>query len=233
MNAERTQKPAMASAAQRAFQPTTSSIPPPSSTRIVAAARACGIGRPLLAMEPASPSKPLILLNPDMMKINARRIRPTSAAQSYCVLNCADVVIGISAPGLVKAGRSGKVEQQCFGLGRSIAAVVERDLRFAVELGGVAGCKRGPVDGDRAADDVHVGATAGCERMDHAIAAPEDRGIEPCILVNGHRGGGLAGARDQRKLAALRGLGDARLRVRRGESTNPGLDPDLQKMHAV
>src|SRR5258708_14932887 len=74
-------KIASARAAQRALKPIASSKPPPSSTAMAMIVASCGSGRPFEAMYPAMPSNSLILPNPEVMKISASRMRPTSAAE--------------------------------------------------------------------------------------------------------------------------------------------------------
>src|SRR5258708_1051767 len=58
----------------------TSRIPAPNSITIVITRSTCAIGRPLEAIIAAVWSKPPILLQPGMMKMKARRMRPTRPA---------------------------------------------------------------------------------------------------------------------------------------------------------
>src|SRR3569832_2219472 len=67
-----------AAAAQRVFQPMINNRPPTNSTRREPPASNSGNGRPLLAIKPTVPSKPVILLMPDMRKICAINSRPSS-----------------------------------------------------------------------------------------------------------------------------------------------------------
>src|SRR3569623_2629352 len=67
-----------AAAAQRVFQPMINYRPPTNTTRREPPASNCGNGRPLLARKPTVPSKPVILLMPDMRKICAINNRPSS-----------------------------------------------------------------------------------------------------------------------------------------------------------
>src|SRR5688572_10857779 len=135
-NAASSVNTAIASAAQRAFHPTASRMPPPSSTRIVSAVSTCGMGSPLLAMYPAVPSKPPIFANPEMMKISASRMRPTSAVPSYWRVIAVVVVIAIAqlpVSSFIEFEWSWKVEHEQLGLEHSATPLRDRDRAFLLD----------------------------------------------------------------------------------------------------
>src|SRR3569832_1630602 len=77
-NTTKNKKTNRAAAAQRVFQPMINNRPPTNSSRREPPASNCGNGLPLLAIYPTVPSKPVILLMPDMRKICAINNRPSS-----------------------------------------------------------------------------------------------------------------------------------------------------------
>src|SRR5258706_16382590 len=122
-------------------------IPAPNSMAIVITRSTCAIGRPFEAIIAAVWSKPPILLPPELMKMTARRMRPTSAA--------ALVTFGF----MFFLLRLWQIEEQDVGRAR----LVDPDRGFALDLERVARGEAFAVDARLAADDVDIGAAAGID----------------------------------------------------------------------
>src|SRR4029079_4627125 len=97
-------------------------------------------------------------------------------------------------------------------------------------LHGIARLERDAIHLDLAAREVQISAPARRERMRCLLAAVEQRGKNPGVLVDLQRSFCAVGRSDQPQAPAFLVVRDVFLLVFRRNSTHVGLDPDLQKM---
>src|SRR5439155_7689006 len=183
-SAARIVKPASASAAQRAFQPIARRIPPPSSVRIVSGNSTPTIGRPLAAIAPAVPSYPVILPNPEVMKMTARRMRPTSAAVFAKLGFMIELRVVVSV----------EVEKQHFGTATLSDA---HGVIVAPQLHGVARREFFSVHRDLAARDVQIDPPRGPGMEFDRLVPVDERRVHVGILVDADRAVARVARRDE------------------------------------
>src|SRR5688572_10414671 len=186
-----TRKAASASAAQRDCQPMTNSNPPITSMAMVSPSNIDANGRPALAIQPATPAKPKILPMPETtnsVPSSARPMRNMVLEEGVLF-----AVFMTMFPGASKR----KVEQEHFG----VLCLVEGDFGFVADLQRVAAGQHDAVDGDAAADHVHVGSATGLQCMGDAVVAIEDRRVQPRVLMDQHRAVATVGRTHQAQAA--------------------------------
>src|SRR5258705_3059771 len=130
------------------------------SRAIVITRSTCAIGRPFEAIMAAVWSKPPILLQPDLMKMTARRMRPMRAAASATFVLTAEGkgwFTGLFASVFMVFSWSWQIEKKDVGRAR----LIDAHFRFALELESVARGEAFAIHARLAANDVDVRAAAG------------------------------------------------------------------------
>src|SRR5258706_4548023 len=208
-------------------------IPAPNSMAIVITRSTCAIGRPFEAIMAAVWSKPPILLQPDLMKMTARRMRPMRAAASATFALTADGkgwFMGLFASVFMVFSWSWQVEKE----GISRARLVDAHFGFVLQLESVARGKAFAIHARLAANDVDVRAAAGADGMgDRRVGCIDVRDEDARGLVDAHRPVAAVGRSDEAPLTAPGSVVETLLFVARRDAANARLDPDLQEMNGL
>src|SRR5258706_1397170 len=211
----------------------TRGIPARTSTAMVTTSRTCAIASPLEAIIAAVWSKPPILLQPDLMKMTARRMRPMRAAASATFVLTAEGkgwFTGLFASVFMVFSWSWQIEKKDVGRAR----LIDAHFRFALQLESVARGEAFAIHARLAANDVDVRAAAGADDVrDRLVGRIDLRDEDVRVLVNAHRPVAAVGGSDEAPLAAPGSVVEPLLLVARRDAANARLDPDLQEMDGL
>src|SRR5258706_6795944 len=197
---------------------------------IVAMRSTWAIGSPFEAIIAAVCAKPPILLHPELTKMTARRMRPTSAAASATAGLRAEGrgrFVGLFASVFMVVSWSWQVEKKDVGRAR----FADTDLGFALCLESIAGGEEFAIHARLAANDMDVRASAGADGVhDGRVGRIDVRGKTARRLVEANRSPAAVGGCDEAPLAAPGSVVATLFLVARSDAALARLDPDLEVM---